>query len=266
MPDGDAAVLLALDEQRVEDRAAVVDGDVAHDAHLARVEVDLDGGDVGPERERGVALVELALGGEHAERAAVTVAEDLGRRLGGPAGELAPRQRAGRHAGHADGRRVDVDDDVGDVGLEQVGGQPLGLLDEGLGRLVHGRPAELQRARAAGAAALGDEVGVAVDEADLLHRDAGLVVDEHGERRLVALPVGERAGPHGGRAVVVDLDGAELAGPAAGGDLDVGGDADAERDAVAPLAPGRLVLAQLGVPDGLGGRVERRVVARRCRR
>ena len=206
-------MLLTLDEQRVEDRAAVVDGDVAHGAHLARVEVDLDDGDVGPERERGVALVEVALGGEHARRAAVTVAEDLGRRLGRPAGELAPRQRTGRHAGHADGRRVDVDDDVGDVGLEQVGGQLLGLLDERLRRLVDRRPAELQRPGATGAAALGDEVRVAVDEADLLHRDAGLVVDEHGERRLVALPVGERPRPHGGRAVVVDLDGTELAWP-----------------------------------------------------
>ena len=89
----------------------------------------------------------------------------------------------------------------------------LALLDQQLGRLVHGRAAELQRARAAGAAARRDEVGVAVDEADAVDRDAGLVGDDHGERRLVALAVGGRAGAHGGRAVVVDLDGAELARP-----------------------------------------------------
>ena len=71
MPGRDAAVLLALDEQRVEDRAAVVDRDVAHDPHLAGVEVDLDGGDVAAERERGIALVEVAGRAEHAGHAAV---------------------------------------------------------------------------------------------------------------------------------------------------------------------------------------------------
>ena len=112
----------------------------------------------------------------------------------------------------------------------------MALSTSGLGRLVHRRAAELQRARAAGAAAAADEVGVAVDEPDPVDRDAGLVADDHRERRLVALAVGGRAGAHRRRAVVVDLDGAELAGAAAGGDLDVGGDADAERDPVAALA------------------------------
>ena len=252
-------MLLALDEQRVEHGAAVVDGDVAHDARPPGVEVDLDDGDVGAERERRVALVEVGAGGEQPR--AVAVAEHLGGASAARRRELGPRQRAGRHAGDADRAGVGVDDDVGDVGLEQVGGEPLGLLDEQLGRLVDGRAAELQRARAAGAAAGRDEVGVAVDEADAVDRDAGLVVDDHGERRLVALAVGERAGAHGGRAVVVDLDGAELLGAAAGRDLDVRGDADAERDAVAALAAGGLLGAQLGVADRLGGGVERRGVA-----
>jgi hypothetical protein len=57
----DAAVLLALDEQRREHRAAVVDGDVADEAHLAGLGVDLDHGDVRAERERGTLLVEVEL-------------------------------------------------------------------------------------------------------------------------------------------------------------------------------------------------------------
>ena len=58
---GDAAVLLAGDEQRVEDAAAVVDGDVAHQPHAAGLGVDLDDGDVRAERVRRVAAVEVEL-------------------------------------------------------------------------------------------------------------------------------------------------------------------------------------------------------------
>ena len=108
---------------------------------------------------------------------------------------------------------------------------------------------------------VGTSVGVAVDEADAIDGDPGLVVDEHGERRLVTLAVGERAGPHGGRAVVVDLDGTELPGTAAGGDLDVGGDADAEGDTVAAGPSVGLFAAQVGVADRLGSGVERCAVA-----
>ncbi len=58
-PLGDAAVLLALDEQRVEDPAAVVDRHVAPRPHLARLHVDLDHRDVGAEREGGPLLAEV---------------------------------------------------------------------------------------------------------------------------------------------------------------------------------------------------------------
>ena len=108
---GDAAVLLALDEQRVEHGAAVVDRDVPHEAHLAGVGVDLDHRDVGAERERRAVLVEVELAGQ---RSAL---------VGGATGEVAPGERLRRHTGDADraGRRVD--DDVGDVGFEQPSGQ-----------------------------------------------------------------------------------------------------------------------------------------------
>ena len=53
------------------------------------------------------------------------------------------------------------------------------------------------------------------------------------------------------------LDLAELFGAAAGGDLDVGGDADPELDRVAALAARRLIAAQRVVLDCLGRRPQR---------
>ena len=206
---------------------------------LAGVEVDLDDGDVGAERERGVALVEVGLGGR--ARRSVAVAEQPGRRFGvRRASSAHDSALAGTPATPTVPASVSTTMSATSASSRWAA-SCLAFSTSSLGGLVDGRAAELQRPRAAGAAARGDEVGVAVDEADALDRDAGLVVDEHGERRLVALAVGERAGPHGGRAVVVDLDGAELLGAAAGGDLDVGGDADAEGDPVAALAARRLL-------------------------
>ena len=82
----------------------------------------------------------------------------------------------------------------------------------------------------------------------------------------MALAVRRRAGAHGGRPVVVDLDAGELAAAATGRDLHIGGDADAERDAVAALAPLGLLAAQAVVAGDLGGDVERAARSRRCRR
>ena len=58
---GDAAVLLALDQQRVQYPAAIVDRDVAHHANTAGFGVDLDDRHVGPEWKRRVGPVEVAL-------------------------------------------------------------------------------------------------------------------------------------------------------------------------------------------------------------
>ena len=131
---------------------------------------------------------------------------------------------------------------------------------------MHGRAAELQRARAAGAAAAADQVGVDRDEADPLDRDAGLGADDHRERRLVPLAVGRGAGHDGRRAVVVDLTAPYSLGAAAGGDLDVRGDADAEQRPVAALAAARLLGAEL-VVAGEACRPRRAASGtRRCRR
>ena len=50
-PVGEAAVDLALDDHRVDPRAAVVDGDEAPHLDLARARVDVDDADVGAERD-----------------------------------------------------------------------------------------------------------------------------------------------------------------------------------------------------------------------
>ena len=108
-------MLLALDEQRVEHRAAVVDGDVAQQSDLAGVGVDLDHGDVGTERERRVALVEVELGQPRCLARPSSSARS--------AQQLAPVERLGRHTGDADRAGRGVDDDVGDIGLEQPGSE-----------------------------------------------------------------------------------------------------------------------------------------------
>ena len=106
--------------------------------------------------------------------------------------------------------------------------------------------------------ALGDAVGVAGDDLDLLHRDAGELVGEHGPGRVVALAVSRRTGVDGDRAVAVQHHLGELAlAGGAGGDLDVGRHADAELDGVAGGATGGLLGPQGGVVGGLEGEVER---------
>jgi hypothetical protein len=59
------------------------------------------------------------------------------------------------------------------------------------------------------------------------------------------------------------LDRAELARPAARGDLDVDRDADAEKAAVVAVASRALLCAQTGVVDGVGGGAQRQRVAAR---
>ncbi len=135
-----------------------------------------------------------------------------------------------------------VELDVVRVGLEQVGGQLRGLLHHLLGGLVDGHPAGLERLGPEGAHAPGHQVGVAVDDLDVLDRDAQLVGHQHRPGRHVALAVRRGAGADPGPAVGQDLDRAELAARDAVGDLDVARQADAELAGVARLAPAPLLL------------------------
>ena len=89
--------------------------------------------------------------------------------------------------------------DVGDARLEQMGGDLLALVDDLVDRLVDRRAADRRRARAVGAHAERDAVGVAVDDLDVLDRDAEPLDDELREGRLVPLAVAVRAGEHRSR-------------------------------------------------------------------
>ena len=160
-------------------------------------------------------------------------------------GEVGPGLGHRRRAGDVEGAVVLVEHDVGLVGLEQRCGQLLGLLDQLDRRLVDRGAALLQRARPHRAAALGHEVGVAPDQGDLVHRDAGLVAGDHRPRRVVALTVRRGAGVHERGPVVLHLDLRRFAHRVdAAGDLDVDADADAELLVVAGLAAAGLLGAQ----------------------
>ena len=87
----DAAVHLALDDQRVDLVAAVVDGDVRQQVDRAGLRVDLDHADVGAEREREVGRVVGDLGLEVGLHAVGQVVG--GERLEGDRGQ---RHRSGR--------------------------------------------------------------------------------------------------------------------------------------------------------------------------
>ena len=83
--------------------------------------------------------------------------------------------------------------DVARVGLEQVRGEPAGLLEHLVGRALDGGAADLQRARAHRAHAALDQLRVGLDDLDVGERDAERAGDELRVGRLVALAVRGRA-------------------------------------------------------------------------
>ena len=172
---GDAAMHLALREQRVDQRAGVVDRDVLAQAHQAGLGVDLDDGDVRAEGNVGI-------GGSKTCSAA-------GRRTG-VLGELVPAEAVRRRAGDVEASAVEHD--VADVGLEAVRRSLTGGVDEVGGRRGEGGTGELHRPRPDGQAAGRDGIGVAVDDLDAVERHPGGVGDDHRPRGLMALPVRRR--------------------------------------------------------------------------
>ena len=232
-PLGDTAVLLAGDEQRIDDPPAVVDGDVAQRAHLPGLGVHLHDRDVRPEGERGPVLLEVELGGEQPAGAALVA---VGRSGAGRHGRD-PATRAPRgHAGDAEPPAV-VNDDVGGARL-QLGGDEL----RGLARA----PARRRRARRCRPSCSDRDPPVPPPRAPRRCRTGrngcppsgsracptrSWRTTSHGPARAPDVPTRMVAVPS-----AVHLDGAELAA-AAGGHLDVDGHADAELPAVARRTP-----------------------------
>ena len=150
---GDAAVDLALEQQRVEHPAGVVAGDVAEGADLAGLGVDLDDGDVGAERERRagglrrrVSMRQQLAGRRRRRRARPTSCDTAGV----PATWNAPSSLSSTMSASS--------------ASSSWAASFLACSTSSIGGLVDGGAALLQRARAHRAAAGRHEVGVAPDE------------------------------------------------------------------------------------------------------
>ena len=231
---GDAALHLALDDQRVDQRAAVVDRGVLGDLHLAGVAVHVDGDDVRAEGEGEVLRLEEARRFEPRLEAGRQVLRDVGR-----AGQFRPGDLAVGHARRAE--QTALEGHVIAGGLEEVCRQRLRLGDDLVDAHDDRRSADRRAAAAVSVAAIVGDVGVAVQDDDVLDRHAEAVADELRERRLLPLAVRRHAGDHGD--LRRDLHAHAAPFPAAGrhrrrrphrADLDVGRDADARQLARGP--------------------------------
>ncbi len=180
---------LALDDERVDDLADVVDADVLAHRRRAGLGVDLHGAQVGAVREGEVDRVVGGVGVDARLGALGQVVRGEGRE--GDVGD------ADALVGALDAEPAAGELEVVDVGLEQVRGEDLGLLDHLVGR-QHQRPH--RRRRASGSrrcpSPLGHDRGVAVQHLDVLERDAQPVGDDLAPGRLVPLAVRGGAGEH----------------------------------------------------------------------
>jgi hypothetical protein len=132
-----------------------------------------------------------------------------------------------------------------------------GLLHQVDGRQVYGQASGLQRSRAAGPSAGANQIGVAVDELDVLDRDTELLAGQHGPGSGVTLTVGRGPRRHHRGAVRFDLDRPVLAQrPSAVGDLDVGRQADAQLPGPACRSAPLLLGPQAAVVRGLEDEIQ----------
>ncbi|CAB4986248.1 unannotated protein [freshwater metagenome] len=237
---------LTFDEHRVEDASGIVTRDHAHNLGQAGIGVDLDDHEVRPERER-CARELIGFGSE----ASTSGGRDFG-----------PRLRDRRGSLHVERPCRLVEHDVVDARFEQGRSELACLVDHLAGRDVYRRTTGLERLRRARAAAFRHQLGVALDERDVLHGDTGLITHQHRERRGVALPVRERTGVDRGLSFGADDDLAPLrgSGSGAGGDLDVDRHTDAQLLDRAGGPPSGLLGPQRVVGCVLEHEIERRLV------
>src|SRR6185437_5941754 len=108
--------------------------------------------------------------------------------------------------GAGDDEAAVMEFDVERRGLEQVPGDGLALLDDLLRRGEEGGTADAGRARAEGAAAVEDEVGVAVDQPHMVRGQSQEMPGELPIHGLVTLAVRMRPRQHRGMASRVEAD------------------------------------------------------------
>src|SRR3984893_2071273 len=173
LPDalGEAAMDLALDDHRVEDAPEIVAGGEIDDRDLPGFRVDLDLGDMGAGGE-GKILWVIERG--FVEAGLQFLVREVVRHVGGQ-----------RHLGHGlrpvgagNGELAVLELDIGLGGFEQMRGDLAALGNDLVHRLDDRAAADGERPRAVGAHAIGDLVGIAVDDLDAFDRDAETIGDE----------------------------------------------------------------------------------------
>src|SRR5262249_19025202 len=256
---GEAAVDLPVDDHRVDDVPAVVDGDEATDLHHARATIDVHHADVAAERERqvGRVVVRDRLEPRLHPRRVVGVGRER---------DLGDRLRSRRRALHRELARLPFQVVLGD--LEQVR-RDLPRLVPDLAR-GDGPGGAGGRGRAAGVRSQPVRRGVRVALLDLhvRGRDAKLLRDDLRGGGLVALTLrlgaeaGDRlaGGVHADLRRIEHLDAEDVELLRRPGTDDLGEARNADAHQFAPGALLRLLLAQAGVVDQLNRLPERRRV------
>ncbi len=193
---------LALGEQRVDERAEVVDHRVFHHRDCAGIGIDLDLGDVtaiGKGRGRIVG-----------DQTNVERLRQFRRQLHAAAQARRQLHDTDRTVGPDDGEAPAREFDIGGSRLHDEAGDLLAAGDDLRTRLDHGRAARHHRARPAGAAADEQGIAVALQQPDAVEGDAEPVDQDLSQGRGMALAVVERAGDHRQRAVRLEADAAHF--------------------------------------------------------
>ena len=232
---------LALDDHRVDDRPRVVTGHDAFQPDRTGDGVDLHNGQVGAERiGAGPGLV--GLGGQFLPG---------GRYVSPCAG----------HRGRADdveGAAGPVENYVLYVCFEEVGGHLSGVVHDLPGRHVYRGAGQLRRAGSEGSGPLGHQVGVSLDELDVLDVHTQAVRGDHREGRHMPLTVRKGPWPDPGPTFRGDLHPGVLVATwcRTGGHFDVAGDPDSQLGDLSVLATSSLLGSQVVVAGRPEGQVE----------
>ena len=214
----DAAMDLAVDDQRIDRAADVVDRDIIDQRHFSRIGIDLDFADM---RAIGVARVEHGLVAGGVERPLQIFRQILA--LGCRARHF---ENADGVVGAFHGEVAVLEFDIGGGGFEQMLGDAQAFFDNAVGGFLDDDRAEPHAAAGMRAAADRDAIGIAGDEAHGLDRHAEPFGDELREARLVALALRDDADDKLDEAVGRHRDFRFLARHA-GRDVDVIADPDA---------------------------------------
>ena len=177
----DAAMGLAVHQQRVDDSAEIVDERIPDHVDHTGLGVDLDFGDMAAVREsRGRAV---------GDELHIEALRQFRRQLQAGADLFGQFHDADRAIGAGDHKPAGAEFDVRDRRLQHMCGDLLAGLDHLVAGGDDRGAARHDRFRAAGAAAGDQLVAVALQQADLVERDAQTRAEHLRKRRCVALPV-----------------------------------------------------------------------------